>query len=310
MLPSLVELSARTKARPRRQNITPIVLVEPIPQNTARVLFKLAPHRQLKGFYGAVRQLNLETIHVQTERPGVSSIAIKKSDVTTEGRMRVTYNEYLKHQEVYNCIESANHKATVYYAYPFQMIIPCERVPPESRSHVDDAMSIDAPTMTIQLPDGQGDEEELLTTSCDSGSGYVYTIQSWGCSNDELSKPLDDVYNRLTPEQLSSVGRDVGRALWYLHSCEHMHNDLSLRNILVCSTPTQTRALMLDLGLATRELAPLSEENFWSEMAQLIGEIYKKQSGVKCWWGSWDEFKGQSVLIDAAYQAWSDKVTS
>ena len=331
MLPSLVEMSVKPTPdqkpqkiqKPqyirRRRQIASIVLSEPVPQNIALALFKLAPRREFKGFYGAVRQLHLETIHMQTERAGVSRIAIKKSDVTTEERMRVTYNEYLKHREVYNCIESAHPTATVYYAYPFQMVIPCERVRPESRDYsddADDAMAINALTMTIQLPDredsedSESDEEELLTTSCDSASGYVYTIQSWGCSDDELSKSLDDLYDHLTPERLSEVGRDVGRALWYLHSCEYMHNDLSLRNILVCSTPTQTRALMLDFGLAKRELAPLSEANFWSEMAQVIGEVYKKQSGGKYWWKPWDEFKGQSVLIDAAYQAWSDNFTS
>lgn len=320
MLPSLAELSVKPWKKEQRKR-KGLYLREPIAQNVALGLFRMASGRELKGFYGAVRQLNLHKARLHVGRRGITDIAIKKSDVTTENRMQVTYNEYLMHRAVYACIELAHPSAIVYFTYPFEMTIPCERVRPESRSEDVASIAAPAPGMTIALPeevddeesdesDEESDSEELLTTSCDSSSGYVYTIQSWGCSRGEISKSLDDVYDRLTPEALSTVGRDVGRALWCLHSCQYMHNDLALRNILVCYTPTQTRAMMLDFGIAKRELAPLSEENFWLEMRQCILDINNRQGYGGVWWKPWRAFLGRSVFVDAAFLAWSDSFNS
>ena len=319
MLPSLTHLDAKVPTPKKRfttrntRQSEPIPLSEPVSQEMARALFRLASRQTSKGFYGAVRRLNLNTVSVKAARSDITSIAIKKSDVTTETRMEVTYNEYLKQRDVYACIESTYPNDILHFTYPFEMIIPCERVRHESRSYFKD---IAAPKIVIQLPeevdeeddeeDDQEIDEEILKTSCDSASGYVYTIQGWGCSSDEISMSLEEVYDRLTPLALSMIGRDIGRALWCLHSCEYLHRDLALRNILVCRTPMHARALIIDFGIAKRERAPLGVHNFWYEMRLCIDAIHRKQNAGTAWgWEDYDKFKGKSAFIDAAFQSYT-----
>lgn len=309
MIPSLVELSAKhPKAKPRAH--ATIVIVEPMKQEVATLLFHMAPAGALRGYYGQVRRLDLNKLEGTHFRVRVGRgdviLAIKRSDATTEERMKVIYNEYLVHRSVYACMQRKYPSATAYFAYPFEMVMPCDRIRPESRTSI---TPLSTP-VAIELPEESDDmDAELLVTSCETTTGYVYTIQSWGCVVGEKSTSLEMVYNGLTYDQLRAVGQDVGTALRRLHACEYMHNDLAFRNILVCSTPStqRVRAVILDFGLAQHEYK-IDEGDFWSEMSQCIAEIYKINTGDD-WssvWKEWSTFKGQSPLIDAAYEAWSN----
>lgn len=314
MLPSLTDLSAKLPkpSKPRRRAYrTAVRLSEPIPQNIASLLFTIAAPTKASasGWFGQVRRLDLRTTVISIERDGVFALAIKKMNVTTEGRMEVAYNEYLMHRSVYACVSSRYPHALSYFTYPFDMVIPCKRTRPESRSA---ALAQPFRPVTIVLPEEDDDsvaalDEELLVTSCDSSTGYIYTVQSWGCGVRESTATLETVYTRLSSWELKGVGRDVGAALWYLHACGYMHNDLAMRNIVVCFTKTSVRAVIIDFGIASKESSVADATFFWKDMLKSIEEIYTLHTGND-WTRAWREassFRGESDFVDSAYEAWS-----
>lgn len=313
MIPSLVKLSAKRPRPTPEPSYRTIIIKEPIAQEVARLLFRMAPVSDLSGYFGQVRRLNLvrlesARLRIRMDRAD-ATFAIKRSDVTTEGRMGVVYNEYLTHRSVYACIQAAYPSATAYFAYPFEMRIPCHHIRPESRSSgasISPITPLSVPPVTIELPEESDDmDEESLVTSCETAHGFVFTVQSWGCVVGEKTSSLDKMYTQLTNDQLRDVGTDVGTALRCLHACKYRHNDLSFRNIIVCQFNTKIRAVILDFGIATHE-SEIDDDSFWSEVSQCIAEIYKIDTGHDFAWRKWSSFQGSSIMIDAAYEAWSN----
>ena len=292
MEPPLHKLSLTKKQRidrPSRETVK-IDKDTPLTQSLLKEWFDQSESGR-SGNYGEVRLA--AKIRLQFETGGEPFlVAIKCSNLRFPAQRQAALKEYIAHHDVYTCLPD---DAKRYFTRPLVVEQVCEFVDRATSAGVDIATSaavISAPwdratppPPPIRPPSGLTNSNEL---SDEMPSSYVqvdckdhsvfYSAQAWACETAENTVGLMDamtVPGGLSDEDLQEAGRDIGNALYELHTCNYRHNDLALRNVMLClQREAAPRAVIVDFGSAREDRRGPSND-------ALDSEIFKLERGIQ-----------------------------